>query len=401
MAQSPTAVRPWPVAVLAGALLAAGCQSAPADDPVQPQRASWQSVSIPGRADGAARPAVRDLTWCAGHWYAVGADISAAGETSPAAWHSRDGVDWQRIATAPRSHYGRLNILDAAACRDGRLAAVGAMAGGAHGNPRTSSWWQRPDGTLAEVAAGFELYGGPAAVSVGRIAAGPAGWLIVGNRISGAAVWISTDAAGFEIIEAEPALASDEQGRTWAYDAVADADADGWLAAGTLTRPGRIDRDPVLWRSSDGRTWRRIPLAAGPDNEETQRLALAGSVPIAVGVRGDVFGAWRGDDVGRGGRDDADHWPATGTFGSTVGTGVPLVRSLAASGDLVVAVTTTGAEHQLWCSTDMTRSWRRLAAPASLPAGADRAAVVAAGDGQVLLLADDGTGVRGWRWVAE
>ena len=42
-----------------------------------------------------------------------------------------------------------------------------------------------------------------------RLVAGPAGFLITGNRTSGAAVWTSPDASEFEIIEAAPGLASD------------------------------------------------------------------------------------------------------------------------------------------------------------------------------------------------
>lgn len=351
-----------------------------------PTSVPWQPVSLPVERDDR-RTVIRDITWCAGHWYAVGADVTVDGTTSPAVWHSTDAIRWQRLAATGHTHYGKLNILTAAACRDGRLAAVGSMSGGAHGNPRTSSWQQRPDGAVVEVSAGFELFGGPAAVNVGRIAAGAQGWLIVGNRIGGAAVWLSAEADRFDIVEDEPGLASDDEGRTWAHDAVA-AD-DGWLVAGAIGRPGRTDRDPMLWESADGLRWQRVPVTGGPANEELQRLALSGTTPVAAGQRGEVFGAWRGGD---------DEWQQSGEFGSTDGPGVPLVRALAADGDLVVAVTSTGATHQLWYSTDGTRSWQELIAPTAVPASAEQVAVVAAGGGQLLILVDDATSVRAWRW---
>jgi len=382
---------------LTGCLLAAGgCQrpvpvdgAVPVDgnDLSAAERPTWQPVSLPASANGGARPAAREIIWCDQRWYVVGAAVTADGATRPAAWTSDDGVRWRSVRLAPESHYGRQSVLDAGACRDGRLAAVGAKTGGVHGNPRTSSWRQLDDGTLAEVTAGFELYGGPAAVNVGRMTAGPAGWLIVGNRISGAAAWTSPDSAAFAIVEAAPELSSDERGRTWAFDALATAD--GWLIAGALTRDGRIDRDPMTWWSAHGRTWRRQPISGGPDNEELQRLTMTGSAPLAAGLRGATFGAWR---------HDGERWHAAGSFGSTDGPGVPLVRSLAAAGDRVVAVTTTGATHELWSSADAGRSWRPVVAPDDLPSGAERVTTVATGGDRILLLVDDGEQVGLWAW---
>ena len=78
---------------------------------------------------------------------------------------------------------------------------IGSRSGGAHGNPRVTSWYQRADGALVDMQAPFELYGGPEAVSVRRVVAGPSGWLIAGNRLSGAAVWVSADATDFRIVD--------------------------------------------------------------------------------------------------------------------------------------------------------------------------------------------------------
>ena len=90
---------------------------------------------------------------------------------------------------------------------------VGAKSGGAHGNPRVTTWYRRDDGVFTDVVAAFELYGGPLAVTVGRIAGGPDGWLIAGARTSGAAVWLSDDATDFRLVDGDPALSSDDSMR--------------------------------------------------------------------------------------------------------------------------------------------------------------------------------------------
>jgi hypothetical protein len=87
-------------------------------------------------------------------------------------------------------------------------AVVGARSGGAHGNPRVTTFWL-DDGTLVDVRAVFTQYGGVSATNVGPIAGGPAGWLITGNRTSGPGVWFTDDPREFVRVEAEPGLTDD------------------------------------------------------------------------------------------------------------------------------------------------------------------------------------------------
>ncbi|TDB69879.1 hypothetical protein E1165_27350, partial [Micromonospora sp. KC723] len=222
--------------VLAGcgvfAVLLAGCDPGggrEADGP-EPVRPAWRQLSLPSGAAG--RLVLRDVTACAGRWYAVGAVADAAGGTRPAAWFSSDGTTWVTQKLVPRTYYGQRQVLYSAACRDGRVAVLGAKRGGAHANPRTSSWRQATDGSLVEVTAPFELYGGPRAVDVARMVSGDPGWLITGNRTSGAAVWLSPDSTRFTLVEAAAELASDARGETWNFDAVQVGS--GWLAVGGL-----------------------------------------------------------------------------------------------------------------------------------------------------------------------
>ncbi|HEY0701051.1 MAG TPA: hypothetical protein VGD43_24970, partial [Micromonospora sp.] len=313
-------------------------------------------------------------------WFLVGAVAGADGATRPVAWTSADGAGWTPLVPTPRSPYGVENVLYAAGCRDGRLAAVGAKSGGVHGNPRVSSWRQTADRSLVEVPAEFELFGGPRAVNVGRVAGGPAGWLIAGNRVAGAAVWTSPDAGGFRLLEGTPGLATDATGRTWAYDVTAPSSG-GWLVVGSLTRTGRTDSDPVTWTSTDGATWRRDVLADTPESEDLQRVARLDGRTAALGLRGDGFGVWIGGP---------DGWQRAGGFRPASVTGALSVSSLTAAPGWLVAAVAAGAEHSLWASADQGRSWRPVAAPVDTPAGGDRAVAVAAAGARLLLLVDDG-----------
>lgn len=87
---------------------------------------------------------LRDAASCDGRWFVVGAVADASGGTRPAAWFSADGSAWVPLRVEARTFYGRQNVLSSVACRGGRMAALGAKTGGAHGNPRTSTWRELP-----------------------------------------------------------------------------------------------------------------------------------------------------------------------------------------------------------------------------------------------------------------
>ncbi|MFG1767385.1 hypothetical protein ACGFIH_28955 [Micromonospora parva] len=364
------------------ALSGAGSTTAPAP----PLRPGWQPLTLPAPPGGEGRPLVRDAASCAGRWFVVGGVVDADGGTRPAAWTSVDGTTWTVLPVRPDSFYGRQNVFLSAACRDGQVALIGAKVGGAHGYPRVSTWRQVADGALVEVQAPFETYGGPTAVNVSRLTAGPPGWLIVGNRSAGAASWVASPAAAeFALVEGAPELASDAAGVTWAFDAVATSS--GWLAVGGLLPAGRIDRDPAVWSSPDGRSWRRTVLPGGPEYEELQRVVLVDGVPVAVGLRGGTFGAWR---------QEASGWMAGGAFGRRGGAGVPGVGSLVSSGGSLFAAVTDGARHSVWVSTDRGGSWREATMPLDVPAGVDRDVTLMAVGDRWWLAADDGTRAGLW-----
>ncbi len=367
------------VAALLVTTAACSPESRPEPSPVS---FDWREAALVLPEGRSAAPVVRDAVACGNDWFVVGAVRDGEGGTFPAAWRSSgDATSWTSIRVDAQSFYGRQNVLFTVACRDGRMAAVGAKPGGAHGNPRVSSWLLDDDGVLREVsAASFELYGGPKAVNVSRLAAGPSGFLIAGNRASGAAVWSSRDAAQFEISEGAPGLASDSAGITWAADAVAVGDQ--WLVVGGVLPSGRVDRDAVGWSPSGGGAWRRVG-AADPtaEFEELQRVALVGDVPTALGVRGSVFGVWRLE---------ADRWRPAASFGSVRPSAWSGVRGMAVSGSRMLVAAGDGSAFGLWVSDDRGARWRSAAMPRPVTAVAGSSLAVAAGPGLFVLLADDG-----------
>ncbi|MFG3704400.1 hypothetical protein ACGF7U_06650 [Micromonospora sp. NPDC047670] len=369
------------------AVVSAGCDRAPAEPADEPLRPQWQALSLPAPPGAAGRPLLRDAVACDGRWYVVGGLADAAGETRPAAWSSADGASWSALPVAASSFYGRQHVLYAAACRGDRLAALGAKNGGVHGNPRTGTWALEPGGALREVPAPFELYAGPRAVSVARLAAGPAGWLIAGARVDGAAVWTSADGGRFAIREGVPELAGDGRGRTVAYDAVAVPS--GWWVVGAVLPPGATALAPLAWSSADGRAWRRVALPVPDGRGQAQRVASVGDgALVAVGPVRDGFAAWR---LAGG------EWRRVGGFGGP-GPGVSSVDGLVAAGRGLVAVTGDGGGHGLWYSADSGDSWRTMAMPGAVPDGGNSAVSVAARGDRMLLVADDGRESRAW-WM--
>jgi hypothetical protein len=142
---------------------------------------------------------------------------------------------------------------------------------------------------------------------------------------------------------------------------------------------GGAARRPAAWGSPDGSGW-QPETVAGVDGD----AALERAVPwrggvLAVGVRGDRFGAWF--------RDAGGHWRIGAAFGTFGGTGVPVVTGLAAGSGSVYVAAFDGVAAHLWRSGDGD-SWveKRLPADLKVP-GPGRSLVVAAVGTQVIVAA--------------
>lgn len=289
----------------------------------------------------------------------------------------------------PKSFYGEQNVVYSVACgaAAGQLAAIGAKTGGVHGNPRVSTWYVDAAGEFQEVIAGLEQYGGNEGVNAARMAGGPSGYLIAGNRASGAAVWLSPDAQGFELVEKRPVMTNEGSTRTTANDAVPAGP--GWLVVGGELRADRPGRDPVVWTSPDGRNWTRAQVPAAAEDEILMRVVPAGEGLVAAGTRGEAFGLW----LERSGR-----WEPTGRFGVSRGAVAAGVGGVAVSGDGVFVVTASAEGHRMWRSGRDGRAFRTVESPVDVPAGGTTSVGLSAIGDQVLLLTDDGR--AGGVWLA-
>jgi hypothetical protein len=374
------------VSVILLAVALTGCTHRPPPPPAP--SLSWQEISLPGNASG--RPEVRDVTACPGHWYAAGGYRAPDGGTTPALWSTVDGRSWTPVPIQPKSSYGPHHLFSAVACRGDTIVAVGSAPGGVHGNLRTNTWIGTAGGTLTEVPAAFELFGGPRQIGVGQLVAGERSWLLGGARTdangeAGAAVWTATDGAAFRLIDADPALESDASGET-VLTGVTALPGKGFVAVGSLVPTGNpLARQPIAWRSPDGEHWTREAVPHDAEDADIEAVIPHGDGLLALGIRGNGFGAWLGSATG---------WRPVARFGSLGGSALPQVTGLVVGAKVAYAVGSDGTRYRLWHSTDTT-SWTELAMPAPVPAGGPGMARLASLDGQ-LLLASDGTGSHLW-----
>ncbi|MCW2737982.1 hypothetical protein [Nocardioides sp.] len=378
------------VALAALAALAAGLLGACDEPEPDPLTVSWTERPLPTPDGAPGRSVVRDAVQCGDGWWVVGAvfldEPTETRDTRPAAWFSTDRESWTSVAVETSTYWGRRAILNSIACSRGRIAAVGARSGGAHGNPRVTSF--RLDGeTLADVPATFIQYGGVTATNVGPIAGGPTGWLITGNRTSGPGVWFTDDPREFTRVEAEPGLTDDgdldslAQGAGWS--------GEEWVVVGAGARSGRhLDQDPLAWTSEDGLGWSPEDMPAADGAQDVHRVAvLDDGRLLAVGRSGDRFAAWTRD---------GDGWHDPVTFGAIAESwrGAPYVASLASTPVGALATVSTGDHYELW-QTDDGRTWQQVGVPLEPPTAGDHSLMAVAGD-ELLLVADAGDGGHVW-----
>ena len=366
---------PGAALVAFGASLLVAC-SDPGPEPAV-VRIEWSERALPTHPGAPGRTVLRDAAECGDGWWVVGAvfldEPTETRDTRPAAWFSPDRETWTAVTVETRTYWGRRAILNSIACSRGRIAAVGARSGGAHGNPRVTTF--RTDGeVLVDVPALFIQYGGVTATNVGPIAGGPTGWLITGNRTSGPGVWFTDDPREFTRVEAEPGLTDDgdldslAQGGGWA--------GDEWVVVGAGARTDRhLDQDPLAWTSPDGLTWTPQPMPAEDETQDVHRVVRLGNDRLlAVGRSGDRFASWVRV---------SGEWQESVTFGAIADEwhGAPYVASLASTSAGILATLSTGDHYEVWQSADG-RDWQRVDVPLEpQTAGDDLLLVADAGDG--------------------
>jgi hypothetical protein len=313
-------------------------------------------------------------------WVVVGATADAENRTRPAVWASNDGREWEAIPLHPgNDFYTAREILGSVACSRGRIALLGAKSGGAHGMPRTATWRQRPDGSLAAVRASYLLFGGSETVAVARLVGGPDGYLVAGARTSGAAVWQSPTGASFRLYQGAAGLRSTSRVRTLAVDAMPYRDR--WLVAGEATdASGRLHA--VTWTGEGAAPWSRQDLPGGQILSTAERVIDTPAGPDVAGLLDQGFGLW----ALRNGK-----WRLMETFGRPEpdGTAASYVSGLAYAGGHVVVTYSDGVRFRLWMAGD-------LPMPTAVSVDGDRTATVAAHGRDLLLMTDDSRRGRVW-----
>jgi hypothetical protein len=290
------------------------------------------------------------------------------------------------------TYWGHGAILNSIACSRNRIAVVGARSGGAHSNPRVTTFKQHSDRSLVDVPAVFTQYGGVTATGVGPITGGPEGWLIAGNRLSGPGVWVTDDPSTSTKVEGEPALTGPTGDEAIAQSGVWDAS--GWtLVGGGAHRWSMADRDPAVWTSADGLRWapEDVPSSSTPEDMHRAVLLADGRLQ-AVGLSGDRFASWTRTDEG---------WQPATEFGRVANTwrGAPYVASTAITKDELLATVSTGDTYELRSTPLGESAWRRLPAPMHPTTASDHTLIAATNGDRVLLVGDDGT--RSGVWTSE
>lgn len=191
------------------------------------------------------------------------------GTRKPVLWARSVGGSWHEVTLRVTSFYGAQATL-AALSADGRLVGLGAVAGGAHANPRPSFFVGDARG-VAEREQNFYVYGGENAVGIVSVAAGPRTLLLVGqwapdgHRASGA-LWTSPDGATYVRHDEIPGLGDSPDGKRTTSPQAAAAVGDRFVVVGSVTDLAQADLSivPAVW-TSDGTsvTLGRLPASTG------------------------------------------------------------------------------------------------------------------------------------------
>jgi len=381
----PRQSRPTRTALIAAAIAVASVIGAACSSPGK-RPISWSDEPTSRFGPGLIR--ILDIARTGSGWTAVGS--SANPHQAPGVWRSSDLSTWTAVPVAPVSFYGARHELYTIATGSQGAAVVGAAPGGAHDNPRVATWYL-DDGTLREVPALFELFGGERQGSVDQIAFGPAGYVIVGDRTDrnnrfGATAWTSPDAhQAFSIDDTDAAL---ESGATETVDALGIAAGPrGYLAVGERFGAPGPTVDGIAWSSPDGRRWTRVtPTAFGGPGDQAIQLAVAwdgGWVVAGTDTSGGdtTIVTWSSRDARQWTETRISHGPGDATAA---------VTGLEMAGRRIVLAGRIDGRAVLAASTDG-RHWRLLGVPASL-APDPHLHLAVAGDDTALIVAATGSG---------
>ena len=222
---------------------------------------------------------------------------------APAAWTTTDLGHWSRVRTHPVTGYGGVAQFIMGADAGSRVVAYGQAFGGAHSNPRPTTWAGDVQ-HLGEYEQPYTLFGGEDAIGVDAMTSHAATVLISGAWDGpegyGAAVWLTRDGIHWTRIADAPGLASARGEQTFASGATSAPD--GFHLVGSTTRTdGRGPATtPLAWHSADGSAWTRTSLSTTTDAAARAAECTGAGCTIVGGTLGasQQLRCWRTDAAG-------------------------------------------------------------------------------------------------------
>lgn len=280
-----------------------------------------------------------------------GTQAVAVGSTGgdAAIWTSPDGSAWNRARFSGGLSRPALQRLTSVAAGGAGWLAVGD-GGGA---PRGPLVLTSADGAVwkpADIDPVFERRGSQALSTYGA-AAGPSGYVVVGDDGPSGAIWFSPDLSTWQRGGGvgRNDLTAAANGNRWVRAAAGGSF--GFVAAGGVLDPQASGaRRPAVWTSADGKKWRlqQLQLPTGLSQGSLTYVAAKGNVLVAVGdavgTSGPIVLGYVSDDGGKTWRETKLPTPGSD----------PLARATAVtagSGGFVVAGA-SGSDVVAWTSPD-------------------------------------------------
>lgn len=252
----------------------------------------------PVNPGGAAQPSlgVYDIATATSGQIAVG-----AADGYPAIW-SATGRRWSQVRSAALSTQGLAALTGVAHGGAGWVAVGGVVAGG----PSQPLILTSADGTNWQPVAGQSAFAGQG-ITVRQVAAGPAGYVIIGSQVTPAHTVTTTTVTHHRKRTAKKTIPARTVAAAWWSSGLT-----GWTrAAGQLTGfghpqmnavtaggPGYVvaganGSTPAVWTSADGKQWTLTQVGPPPGATSAALLTVAahGKVIVATGMQATASGA--------------------------------------------------------------------------------------------------------------
>ncbi len=283
---------------------------------------------------------------------AKGAQAVAVGSTGgdAAIWTSADGSAWNRARFSGGISRPALQRLTSVTSGGAGWLAVGDGGGGPLRGPLVLT---SADGALwkpVDTDPVFERKGDQTLATYGA-AAGPSGYVVVGDDGASGAIWFSPDLRTWQRGGgvSRNDLTAEKNGNRWVRAAAGGSF--GFVAAGGMLDPKAGGaRRPAVWTSADGKKWRlqQLQLPNGLSQGSLTYIASKGDVLVAagdaVGTRGLVTLGYVSTDGGKTWRETKLPAPDAES--------IVRVTAVTAAPDGFVVAGTAGSDVLSWTSAD-------------------------------------------------